>query len=571
MMRYWISAVLWMTLVLPLQAEAVFKAGASTPEAVTGEIIQITYAVENGSLSNFILPDLSPFEVVSGPARTQNFQIINGKVSRAVSISYGIRSSRTGTFTLPGATATVDGKKRQTNPITITVTGEDSPATTSVDGPPQGDIFLLVMADKSRVWEGEQVLLTYKLYYRINFENVQIYKTPSFEGFLMHDFNIGQPQERIETYRGERYYTLLFKKVALFPNRSGKMTVTPMELECTVYEDGGRGTIFRSQRQKRVIIRSNPIELDVKPLPETGRPQDFSGAVGMFSLQAFPGSTQATTGDGITLKATLRGIGNLKLAHIGTPPVPEGLDIYGPTVKEAFSSGSDALQGSKDFDFVIVPAQEGNFSIPALKFSYFDPQSGNYETISTQSISLVVKKGEHTTKEEVEQAPTGSRWKGLLGQAATLAGYMLGISAAILASLGLVFLWWWYRKKKRRKATVSQVEQPEAKVPVRTKAIDPQQIRHHLALLEIAAKAADAPSFYKIVPRLLWATQMPEDSPFDKNKLLTAIRAKHTHLENDTAILLQTAEWQLYGGGVAKATIEDDYRAVLSLVEQLRG
>jgi hypothetical protein len=571
MLRYWMTVVFLLTLTSGLRAEAVFSASATATEVVAGEMLEITYAVENGSLSGLVLSDLTPFDVVSGPARMQHMQIINGKVSRTVAVTYGIRSSRTGTFTIPGAEAVVDGKKRKSNTLTITVTGEDSPVAATNEGPPKGDLFIMVFADKNRLWEGEQVVLTYKLFYRINFENVQIHKSPAFEGFLMHDFNVGQPQERVETYRGERYYTLLFKKVALFPNRSGKLELSPMELQCTVYGDGStRGSFFRTQRQKQVILRSNKLVFDVKPLPEAGRPADFSGAVGMFSLQSFPARAQATTGDGVTLKATLRGIGNLKIAHVNTPQMPDGLDVYGPTVKESFSDGSSALQGSKDFDFVIVPAREGQYTLPALQFCYFDPQSGSYETITAPAKQLLVTKGLDAPADQSTTTQGKSRWRGLLGEIARMIMYITGISVAILATLGLLFFWWWYWKKKRRKLVERPVVKAAQKAPQKkTEQQDEQQLKHQLVLLEQAVRAADAPSFYKIVPRVLWAAAKPADTVYDKQKLLSAIREKAPYLEAEVARLLQNAEWQLYGGGAA-ADVQGEYDAVLGLVEELR-
>lgn len=189
---------------MAVSADAVFRAEVSAESVRTGEVVEISFRVEGGNLSRFSAPDFSPFTIVSGPSRVQNFSMVNGKVSRSVIISYALRATRQGTFTLAGATGEVDGKIRTFNPVSITVEGgdnQDTPAETS-EGPARGDLFLVVSADKQNVWEGEQIILTYKLYYRINFENVQIVQSPSYEGFLMHDFGIGQPQERIESYRG---------------------------------------------------------------------------------------------------------------------------------------------------------------------------------------------------------------------------------------------------------------------------------------------------------------------------------------------------------------------------------
>jgi len=588
-MLRWIFAGLLLLPVCFVRAEGRIMAVASATEITMDEEVEVTYTIENASVSSFVPPDFSPFQVTFGPAKSQNYSIINGKISRKVAFTYGLRPSRTGKYIIGAASAQVNEDPIKSNTLSVSVIngtgGAPSQGNRSLPGKTGGSdnwqdkVFVLVTADKQQVWEGEQVILTYSLYYQVGFENVQILKTPSYNGFLLHDFKVGQPPEEVVNYRGNKYYAQLFKKVALFPNQSGSMTLPPIELECTVYEEEKDpvfdDAFFKRTKEKRIILRSNELKINVQPLPSQGRPEDFRGAVGQFSLEAVLDNNNIVTGDGATLKGVIKGKGNLHLVQLPKPIAPPGMDVYDPSVKEEISASTNALSGRKIFEYVLLPASPGDFSISPLQFSYFDPVSGSYQTIRSQPLNLSVKKGEEVVPASTYQKSSG--WESFILQAIKIAGYALALAAGILGMVGLIFFYFYRRFIKKQKPMPGTAIATQ-KQPAQSALIMPDHSNSTLDYgmyknLEAAFQSGDGSLFYKLLPTAIWEEAkyagMITGEVYHRETLLTSIKKMGTEEAQVAERLLSHAAMSLYGGGMASSSLQDDKESLEWLIDRL--
>lgn len=279
------------------------------------------------------------------------------------------------------------------------------------------NLFIKVVVDKSKVHVGEQITASYKLYARLPM-NVQISKLPSLNGFWTQDFEM--PKSNIkpveEVIDGKKYQVFTLKKSALFPQQTGMLELDPAEAE-------GIARIMQQARQRnpladdpfasffmgdpffnsdffgssykdvKVHLKSSPVKITVTPLPDDSKPAEFGNAVGRFTIAGKIEKTELTTDDVANYKLTITGSGNLKLIEAPKFNMPNGLDVYDPQIVDTITGRSTAISGSKIITYAIAPRTPGDYTIPALAFSYFDPQTGKYTTLSTEPVKLHVKQG----------------------------------------------------------------------------------------------------------------------------------------------------------------------------------
>lgn len=285
------------------------------------------------------------------------------------------------------------------------------------------DIFIRVSVDKSKVHVGEQITASYKLYARIPMQ-VGISKLPSLNGFWTQDFDIPKmPKPTEEIVDGKKYQVFLLKKSALFPQQNGTLELDPAEAE-------GVARILQQTRQRdpfaemlardpmfsmmmndpffnqgmfntvaykdvKIHLKSSPVKINVTPLPENGKPADFSGAVGSFTASGKVSKTDITTDDAINYTLTISGSGNLKLIETPKLNLPNGLDSYDPTVVDTVTGRSTTISGSKIITYAIAPHTPGDYDIPSIPFTYYNPQTGKYVTLNTDPVKIHVKPGKH--------------------------------------------------------------------------------------------------------------------------------------------------------------------------------
>lgn len=385
---------------------------------VSGDQVRLVFTVNSQDIKDFRAPSIKGFDVLMGPSRSQqsSIQIINGKrtSNSSTAFTYILLAGNPGTYTIPAASVEVNGEKVFSNAISIKVLPQDQTSGNSGNNGggsasssrsqaagsriSANDLFITATASKTTVHEQEAILLTYKVYTVVNLR--QLYgKMPDLKGF--HTQEVELPQQKtftLEPYKGRNYNTTVWSQYVLFPQQTGKLEIPSITFDGVVaqqtisddpfdafFNGGGYVEVKKKITTPKVVI-------NVQPLP--AKPAGFSGAVGEFKLASSINATDVKTNDAVTIKLTLSGTGNMKL--IGTPEVkfPQDFEIYDPKVTDDYKLTNSGLTGTKTFEYLAIPRHAGNFTIPAIEFTYFDLKSNSYKTLKTEAYNLKVAKGQ---------------------------------------------------------------------------------------------------------------------------------------------------------------------------------
>ena len=385
---------------------------------VSGDQVRLVFTVNSQDIKDFRAPSIKGFDVLMGPSRSQqsSIQIINGKrtSNSSTAFTYILLAGNPGTYTIPAASVEVNGEKVFSNAISIKVLPQDQTSGNSGNNGggsasssrsqaagsriSANDLFITATASKTTVHEQEAILLTYKVYTVVNLR--QLYgKMPDLKGF--HTQEVELPQQKtftLEHYKGRNYNTTVWSQYVLFPQQTGKLEIPSITFDGVVaqqtisddpfdafFNGGGYVEVKKKITTPKVVI-------NVQPLP--AKPAGFSGAVGEFKLASSINATDVKTNDAVTIKLTLSGTGNMKL--IGTPEVkfPQDFEIYDPKVTDDYKLTNSGLTGTKTFEYLAIPRHAGNFTIPAIEFTYFDLKSNSYKTQKTGAYNLKVAKGQ---------------------------------------------------------------------------------------------------------------------------------------------------------------------------------
>jgi len=385
---------------------------------VSGDQVRLVFTVNSQDIKDFRAPSIKGFDVLMGPSRSQqsSIQIINGKrtSNSSTAFTYILLAGNPGTYTIPAASVEVNGEKVFSNAISIKVLPQDQNSGNSGNNGggsasssrsqaagsriSANDLFITATASKTTVHEQEAILLTYKVYTVVNLR--QLYgKMPDLKGF--HTQEVELPQQKtftLEHYKGRNYNTTVWSQYVLFPQQTGKLEIPSITFDGVVaqqtisddpfdafFNGGGYVEVKKKITTPKVVI-------NVQLLP--AKPAGFSGAVGEFKLASSINATDVKTNDAVTIKLTLSGTGNMKL--IGTPEVkfPQDFEIYDPKVTDDYKLTNSGLTGTKTFEYLAIPRHAGNFTIPAIEFTYFDLKSNSYKTLKTEAYNLKVAKGQ---------------------------------------------------------------------------------------------------------------------------------------------------------------------------------
>ncbi|MBN2614430.1 MAG: protein BatD [Bacteroidales bacterium] len=401
---------------------------ASAPEEVAvGQQFQIVFQV-NGNGKGFTAPDFKGLTVLSGPntSTSSSLQFINGKMSQSYTItfSYIVMAEKTGTFYVQPAIITVDGKQYRSDKLQIDVvkgSPRNNPAgnpgqRTGTSGTVQGnngqitakDVFVKATVNNAHPYMGQQVVVTYKIYTRVPVSNLAINKVSSFKGFWSQDLlsDNARIQQSNETIDGQQYVVAVIRKLALIPQQVGKLTIDPMQLNCVVqlrvqrqrsgdpFDDFFNDPFF-NQNVKNInkTLVANAVHIDVKPLPEAGKPACFSGAVGDFKFETSVDKTSLSTNDALTYTINLTGRGNIELIDAPKVGFPSDFETYDPKIVDNTIKTDIGISGSKKFEYLAIPRNPGDFTIDPVKFCYFNPADKKYHTLTSPSYKIHVVKG----------------------------------------------------------------------------------------------------------------------------------------------------------------------------------
>lgn len=389
--------------------ELKFSATVSRNQAAVGEQIKLVYSL-NAMGNGFAAPDLSAFDLLMGPQQMFGTQNINGKFSQTLSYTYYISGKKPGKFTIGPASIRVGNGVMKSNSVEIEITKGAAPSAgnqqqkqqnnSASSQPGNGnDLYVKAIVSKASGVVGDQFLVTYKLYSRYSQLNYELTKPPTFNGFYTEDIALAnKPNGEQENINGQNYLTAEIKKVLVFPQKSGKLEIPSIELNCVVRQRMQAQSFWEQMmgggyRDAEVKIKSSAVQLDVKAHDAAGKPVDFNGAVGKLDVETSLDRAAVKAGEAINLRIKISGRGNLKLIDPPVLNLPAELEVYDPQLKDNISVSSAGMNGTRTFEYLIIPRAGGDYNLGSLTFSWYDPEARQYKSETVQSLLLKVEKG----------------------------------------------------------------------------------------------------------------------------------------------------------------------------------
>lgn len=509
---------------------AAIQIKATAPNIVeVNEQFRLSYTINTQDVDDFNLPELNAFEVDMGPSRSSqsSVQIINGKMTKNSSITYTyiLRANQEGDFTIPAATAIIDGEEHQSNSVQIKVlkatssqqsqSGGQAPRMRTQSAGAQitaNDLFIKASVSKKQVYEQEAVLLTYKVYSLVNLSQLSG-GIPELEGFHVQEIDLPQQKSfTMEEYNGKNYGVVVWRQYVLFPQKSGKLKIPKVDFDALVVQhnrnidpfeaffNGGSSIVEVNKK-----ITAPELTLDIQPLPETT--QQFSGAVGQFRIKSDISTTDLKANEALTLKIIVSGTGNMKLMKTPTVNFPTDFETYDAKISDKTKITKDGAVGEKLFEYIAVPRHPGLYTIPPVEFCYFDTKEKTYKTLKTESFSVNIEKSNlpvantstnFTQKEDVKLLASDIRYIHLgdvvmieSGQLFGSVKYVLCFIIPLLTFCSLLII---YRKRAKANANISRQRNKKAnKVAVK-------RMKRASTLLNEKQKS----EFYDEVLKALW-------------------------------------------------------------------
>jgi hypothetical protein len=407
-----IISLLWSVQLYAQNAK--LTASVSKNEVGTGEPFEVAFSI-NGNADGFTPPDFNGFQVVGGPNQSSSMESFNGRTTVTSAFSYQLVAVKEGDYTIGTASVVVNGRKLTSNTIRIKVVkGRPAPqnnanqgAGQQVNSPPIGStadlsksLFIRAVVDKDNVYQGQQLTLSYRIYTRVGIVQSQVLKLPDLTGFWNEDVKVsGQPAPwRVETYKGLKYNVADIKQVILFPEHAGNLTIDPFEMAFVARIAAQAKDVIEQffsggSQDVRYNTKSLPTVVHVKPLPSTGKPDSFAGAVGNFSIDATIDKNHLKANEALNYKIKVTGSGNIKLLKSLSTNFPIDFEKYDPKITDTVKEDVAGVSGTRFYNYLLIPRHQGDFTIDPLKFSYFNPTTGRYVNLSTKSFKVKVDKG----------------------------------------------------------------------------------------------------------------------------------------------------------------------------------
>ena len=451
--RYLIAALSLLWGCAALYADEVSFRAQAPSQVIAGQPFQLTYTV-NQRARDLQAPDFQDFDYLAGPYTSQSSStsFVNGRRTSLFTLTYTytLRGNHEGTFSLPPATIRVDGETYTSNGLKITVLPPDEePAYNNGNGASQrpsaqqnsqarssagtetagnGNVFIRTIVSKTHVQEQEALQLSYKLYFAgvdvAQFTNNT--KLPEFTGFLKQDLEQGEIQTELEHYNGRNYQTATLYRTLLYPQHSGEIKIDPAQFEAvlrvqvrqqvrSIFDD-----FFGTYENVTKGLTAPGVTIKVDALP-SGKPASFSGGVGQFRLSGDISATTLKTNEPVTITLAIQGTGNMKLLKTPSVDWPEGFEAYDAKVTNDFKTTSAGVSGSKKAEYLAIPRAAGDYTIPAIVFSYYDTADKQYKTQQIGPWSLHIERGKGDTeaqavvqnyvgKEDIKQLGTDIRY-----------------------------------------------------------------------------------------------------------------------------------------------------------------
>ena len=596
--------------------EVVFKAQAPK-QVVVGRPFQLTYSVNQRS-RDLRAPEFTDFDVLSGPytSTSSSTSFVNGKRTSSFeqTYTYMLMARTAGTFTIGPATIKVDGENVQSNGVRIQVLPEDEQESSqpsagsrqqaagqssSQSSAGQGgnvsseNLFVRTIASKTRVHEQEALMVTYKLYFA-NVDVAQLTnntKLPEFTGFLKQELEQGEIQTELEHYNGRNYQTAVLYRTILYPQHSGDIKIDPANFEAvlrvqvqqrprSIFDD-----FFGSYTNVTRMLTAPGVTIHVAALPG-GKPAGFSGGVGRFTLTPSISQTEIQANEAVTIRLDIAGSGNMKLLKTPAIDWPEGFEPYDPKVTNNFNTTTAGVSGTKSIEYLAIPRSAGEYTIPAVKFSYFDIDEKAYKTLSTPEYTILVKRGAG------EPAANGSQPSGVISYTQKEDIKQLGSDIRYIdtkkpsavsrqrSAINYQWIWLWYvvpliialillvvlRKQIKEAADITRMRYKRAN----------KVAQKRLKAAAAALKANDKDHFYEEIERAAWTYLSDRLSiptaDLNKENIASILRQKGVSEEliKEVMAVLSTAEFARYAPATDHA-MDDLYADTTNLINKLEN
>ena len=400
-MRLFIKTILILVLILTTSiasAQVKFEAKVSKKSLGINERLRIDFEM-NKDGDNFVPPSFEDFDVVMGPNTSVSNYSGNGKRVYSKTYSYFLAPKKRGKFTIKQATIEIDGETYKTFPITVNVTA----AVDKPNAPPDAsdiaseNIHLVAEVSNANPYLNEAITVVYKLYVSVDtgVSGWNEKDSPRFNDFWSQNIEIkGFPIQKGK-FKGQDYRHVVLRKTVLYPQKTGQLKLEPLVLDLNVEVPSNRYDIFGRQIRTNVpkTVTAGSRTINVKPLPEQGKPSDFKGAVGDFNFKVTTSKTALDATESLQAKIEVSGKGNLKLFELPKLTVPSSLEVYEPEHEERVGTNLNGMQGTISDTYTIVPQYKGKYPIPTISFSYFDLATESYKRITSNEIIIDVLNG----------------------------------------------------------------------------------------------------------------------------------------------------------------------------------
>ncbi len=354
------------------------------------------------------LPEMEDFAAFLGSGSSQQIQLINGRVSSSKTTNFTFQATSVGDFEIGAIKVKLRRGVHKTSPLKIQVTQVSQPQGPSPKRFPQesfpseGDLFVRAEVNKQRAYQNEAIVLSYKIYTRVNVSSYSISKQPGTTGFWVEE----EPQQKqattsAEVVGGKRYTVATIKKMILFPTSPGAKTISPLVLECEVKVRRRSRDPFRGffsggliGEVRRQLVSSQELKVEVLPLPDNGKPVDFKGAVGAFSVKSWIDKPGVKAHEAVTLRVQVAGAGNFSTLTPPEVPIPTAFETYPPKLSQKLKPTVKGLSGEKVYEYVLIPRSVGSQRIGPVELAYFDPSAAKYNLARSDEIIIDVAPGE---------------------------------------------------------------------------------------------------------------------------------------------------------------------------------
>lgn len=609
---------------LPVQAQSSFNASIKPSHLTTDEYATLRFVFNgNADVNRFTAPSLVDFDVVSGPNQESSMSSINGKVTQYTALSYIIRPRKTGNFTIAPATVAVGNQIAKSNSVSFTVTKGSGKTVSPQASSPLSNFFsfdepepqpeksvslsdyilhkgenvaakvdrnmaLRLETNKTECYVGEPIIASYKFYTRLKSES-NLSKNPSFNGFSVID--LMQPdatQSSVGTLNGKEYNVYTIRKAQLYPLQSGSIALESATIENDIQflreDQVQNNSVFDALRNglpispdamvtQHVSLSSKPIMINVKPLPEAGKPASFHDAVGRFNMAvSIPDTKFSTDGSG-SLKIIITGAGNMHLITAPQIAWPQGIDGFDATLEDNLDKSTVPVSGSKTFTYTFTVSKAGNYTIPPVLFSYFDPSTASYKTLQSAAQQLYISQGTHPKKINFAAVDNKNN--------SGFTDFLMNNVKRLIGTLAVICLILWFAlSKKNKKPILLQEEEsiPEPILVSSSEMIAEENImnqKNPLEESEICLAKGDCNNFYRVLNAEL------RNFLGKKFKIAPAFIGKNNlekmldkcGIEMPAALelgkLLEEIEWNLYSPAAPGEELQSIYKRSVEIVQTI--